>query len=153
MGADAPAIGPDGVHRGPRRQLEQSLPVYQVGGERLADSAHRSADPGALLLELTETAGQLPGHAVELLTERGELAMPGGLDRRGEVAAAELPGGGQEGLELTLQRPGGQQRGAERQHEERDGDQRGDGTIGADGATGRAEIRDGRHENPGRRSR
>jgi hypothetical protein len=56
----------------------------------------RRIDAGALALELVEAVLQLTRHRVELLAEGGELVVADRLHGRGEVAAAQPPGGVEE---------------------------------------------------------
>jgi hypothetical protein len=93
--AHPPAVGVAGLDGRLEGQLQQRLAV-EPRGERLADAPDRLPHPRALLLELVEAPRQLARHVVELLAQQRELVAPGDRDRRGEVAAAEPPGGLQE---------------------------------------------------------
>ena len=113
----AAGVGPHAVDRGPDDDLQQPLAV-EVGGERLADAAHRVLQARALLVELLQALLQLARHLVELLAQRRELVVALGRDLDGEVARAQAPGGLQEGVDLALQRARDQQREGEGEDEE-----------------------------------
>ena len=69
-----PGVGADAVDRGPDHDLQQALAV-EVGGEGLADAAHRVLQARALLVELLQALLELARHLVELLAQRRELVV------------------------------------------------------------------------------
>jgi hypothetical protein len=65
----------------------------QVDGlerERLADPPDRLAKPRAIAVQLAETSLELPQHLAELCSERRELVVAPGGDRRGKSPLPSL---------------------------------------------------------------
>ena len=69
-----PGVGADAVDRGLDDDLQQALAI-EVGGEGLADAAHRVLQARALLVELLQALLELARHLVELLAQRRELVV------------------------------------------------------------------------------
>ena len=82
-----PRLSGDAVDGRLDHDLEQALAI-EVGGEGLADAAHRVLQARALLVELLQALLQLARHLVELLAQRGELVVALGRDLDREVARA-----------------------------------------------------------------
>jgi hypothetical protein len=110
-------VGGDAVDAGADGDLEQGVAV-EVGGERLAQAAHRSLQAPALQAQLLEPCLELAGHQVELAAERSELVAPVDGHLRGEVAAAQPLRRVEEAGDLCLQGPGDEHGAGEGQHEE-----------------------------------
>ena len=117
----APGIGRDAVDGGAHDDLQQRVAV-ELGGDRLAEAAHRVLHALALLAQLGEAALELARHLVELLAEAGELVLADGRHLRGEVAAGELARGVEEARELLLQRARHEHRAGEGEQQEADED-------------------------------
>ena len=115
--ARAAALGVDGVDGRPDDDLQQAVAV-EARGERLTDPAQRALIRAALLAKLLQAAFELARHLVELLAELRELIAAAGGDLRREVARAQAPRGGEEVLDLAVQRARDDDRRDERQQEE-----------------------------------
>ena len=115
--------GADAVLGGVDDDVEQRVAV-EVGGERLADPAHRDLEALLLRADLLEARFELLGHRVELLAEGGELVVAVDRDLGREVTGADALGGVEEVRDLALERARDQEREREREDEEADQDDR-----------------------------
>ena len=114
----------DGVDRRAHDDLQESVAV-EVRRGRLSDAADRLLEASPLAAQLLEARLQLAGHGVELLAQLGELVVALGGHGRGEVAARQAPGAGEEAPDLRLQRARHEQGEAEGERHEDDEDDRG----------------------------
>ena len=115
----APALGLAGIDGGPHGQRDHPVAI-EPGGQRIADAADRLLELLALALDLLDLPLELAGHAVELASELRELVVAVDGHWMSEVASAEPPRRGQEGMYLSCQRASDDHRRDEGEHKKRE---------------------------------
>ena len=115
----AAALGLAGIDGGPHGQRDHPVAI-EPGGQRIADAADRLLELLALALDLLDLPLELAGHAVELASELRELVVAVDGHWMSEVASAEPPRRGQEGVYLPCQRTSDDHRRDEGEHKERE---------------------------------